>query len=128
MNQKQLSYFLEVYRCCNIQAAADKLYLTCPRCPKNGLKKSSNGSLCISTSCTFEFCRYLICTTQGSALSAATVRSTGCAVTVVAGAEFRTLFATEMPAPVAIIVQTQSKKVLFISFNNLVYSTCKVNV
>ena len=28
MNQKQLSYFLEVYRCCNIQAAADKLYLT----------------------------------------------------------------------------------------------------
>ena len=28
MNQKQLSYFLEVYRCRNIQAAADKLYLT----------------------------------------------------------------------------------------------------
>ena len=28
MNQKQLSYFLEVYNCRNIQAAADKLYLT----------------------------------------------------------------------------------------------------
>ena len=28
MNQKQLSYFLEVYHCRNIQAAADKLYLT----------------------------------------------------------------------------------------------------
>lgn len=28
MNQKQLSYFLEVYRCRNIQAAADKLYLS----------------------------------------------------------------------------------------------------
>ncbi len=28
MNEKQLSYFLEVYRCRNIQAAADKLYLT----------------------------------------------------------------------------------------------------
>ena len=28
MNQKQLSCFLEVYRCRNVQAAADKLYLT----------------------------------------------------------------------------------------------------
>lgn len=28
MNQKQLSYFMEVYRCRNIQAAADKLYMT----------------------------------------------------------------------------------------------------
>lgn len=28
MNQKQLSYFLEVYRCRNIQVAADKLYLS----------------------------------------------------------------------------------------------------
>ena len=28
MNQKQLYYFLEVYNCRNIQAAADKLYLT----------------------------------------------------------------------------------------------------
>lgn len=28
MNQKQLLYFLEVYRSCNIQAAADKLYMT----------------------------------------------------------------------------------------------------
>jgi hypothetical protein len=28
MNQKQLFYFLEVYRCRNIQAAADKLYLS----------------------------------------------------------------------------------------------------
>ncbi len=28
MNQKQLSYFMEVYHCRNIQAAADKLYLT----------------------------------------------------------------------------------------------------
>lgn len=28
MNQKQLAYFLEVYNCRNIQAAADKLYLT----------------------------------------------------------------------------------------------------
>ena len=28
MNQKHLAYFLEVYRCRNIQAAADKLYLT----------------------------------------------------------------------------------------------------
>ena len=28
MNQKQLSYFVEVYCCCNIQAAADKLYMS----------------------------------------------------------------------------------------------------
>ena len=28
MNQKQLSYFIEVYQTCNIQTAADKLYVT----------------------------------------------------------------------------------------------------
>ena len=28
LNQKQLSYFIEVYQTCNIQTAADKLYVT----------------------------------------------------------------------------------------------------
>ena len=51
----------------------------CPLWPKNpkGSNMSPKGSPCISTSCTFEFCRYLICATHGRARSAATVRSTG---------------------------------------------------
>ena len=50
-----------------------------PGLPKNpnGSKKSPKGSDCTSTVCTLLFCRYLMCTTDGRAFSAAYVRSTG---------------------------------------------------
>ena len=58
-----------ILRCC----------LPLPGLPKKNSKgsKPPNGSDSISTVCILLFCKYLICTTAGRALSAAYVRSTG---------------------------------------------------
>ena len=72
--------------------------LPCPGLPKkpNGsLKKSLNGSLWTSTVCTLEFWTNRICTTAGSAFSAAKVRSTGWAGTA-ADAEAALTFINEL--------------------------------